>query len=93
MAKKPKRQHRLSDAYSFAGCRAKAALRGVFGDPDVRIVSLDRRSKKQCAAAAGEPRKAGTTGASGRFTILPVAGSGLCWSLRCAGSHAVIAAA
>ena len=32
-------------------------VRGVFGDPDVRIVSLDRRSKKRCAAVAGGSQK------------------------------------
>lgn len=43
---KTERQRRLSDAYSFAGFRAKATVRGVFGDPDVRIISVQRRSKK-----------------------------------------------
>jgi transposase len=46
MAKSGKRQRRLSDGYSFAGFRALETVRGVFGDPDVRMVTLDRRSKK-----------------------------------------------
>jgi hypothetical protein len=33
---------------------------GVFGDPDVRIVTLDRRSKKRFAAAAVASIWAGT---------------------------------
>ncbi len=37
----------------FAGFRARQTVRGVFGDPDVRIVRLDRRSKKRFAAVAG----------------------------------------
>ena len=45
MAQSGKRQHRLSDGYSFAEFRAQATVRGVFGDPDVRIVKLGRRSK------------------------------------------------
>jgi len=40
-----KQQRRLSDAYSFAGFRAKGTVRGVFGDPDVRIVNFQPRSK------------------------------------------------
>jgi transposase len=53
MAKSGKRRRRLSDGYSFAGFGAKATVRGVFGDPDVRIVRLDRRSKKRFAAVVG----------------------------------------
>src|SRR5208282_2404784 len=62
MAKSGKRQRRLSDGYSFAGFRARATVRGVFGDPDVRIVRLDRRSKKRFAAVADGPGTAGTIG-------------------------------
>jgi len=47
MTKSSKRQRRLWDGYSFAGFRARASVRGVFGDPDTRIVNLDRRAKKQ----------------------------------------------
>jgi hypothetical protein len=46
MAQSGKRQRRLSDGYSFRGFRAQATVHGVFGDRDVRIVTLDRRSKK-----------------------------------------------
>src|SRR6202795_2497708 len=61
-----KRQRRLSDGYSFAGFGAKETLRGVFGDPDVRIVRLDRRSKKRFAAVVSGSPTAGTTGGWGR---------------------------
>jgi antirestriction protein ArdC len=53
MAESGKRQRRLSDGYSFAGFRARVTVRGVFGDPNVRIVRLDRRSKKRLAVVAG----------------------------------------
>src|SRR6266478_5503521 len=65
MAESGKRQRRLSDGYSFAGFRAKEPLRGVFGDPDVRILRLNRRSKKRFAAVAGGSGTAGTTGGQG----------------------------
>ena len=45
MGRRVKQQRRLSDAYSFAGFRAKGTVRGVFGDPDVRIVNFQPRSK------------------------------------------------
>src|ERR1700726_2074360 len=53
MAKSGKRLRRLSDGYSFAGFCARAIVRGVFGNPDVRIVSLERRSKKRFCGCCG----------------------------------------
>jgi len=67
MARSAKRQRRLSDGYSFVGFRANATVRGVFGDPDVRIVRLDRRSKKRFAAVVGGSTMAGTIDGCGRF--------------------------
>ncbi len=46
MAQSGKRQLRLSDGYSFPGFEAQARVRGVFGEPCVRVVTLVRRSKK-----------------------------------------------
>jgi hypothetical protein len=45
----------LLDAYRFAGVRPKARLRGVFGDPKARIITLTRRSKKRCVVVVAEP--------------------------------------
>jgi hypothetical protein len=53
MAQTGKGQRRLSDGYSFRGFRARAAVRGMFGDRDVRIVTLDRRSKKTACGCCG----------------------------------------
>src|SRR5271168_1027525 len=53
MAKSGKGQRRVSDGYSFAGFRARETVRGVFGDPDVRIVTLDRSSKKAACGCCG----------------------------------------
>jgi hypothetical protein len=60
--RRPRVQHnpRVSwrpDGYSFAGFRAQEAVRGVFGDPDVRIVSLDRRSRKPACGGCGRVQK------------------------------------
>jgi hypothetical protein len=92
MARSSKRQRRLSDGYSFAGFRARETVLGVFGDPDVRVVSLDRRAKKQSAAAAAGSRRVGTTGGRGGFAICRAPGSGLSWNSKCVASRAAIAA-
>jgi hypothetical protein len=92
MAESGKRQRRLSDGYSFAGFRAKATVRGVFGDPNVRIVRLDRRSKKRLAVVADWSRTAGTTGGYGRFATCRAQDFGLFWNSKCGASHAAVAA-
>lgn len=43
---KTNKQHRLLDTYAYPGFRPQAAVKGVFGDPKVRIVTLCRREKK-----------------------------------------------
>jgi hypothetical protein len=92
MAKSGKRQRRLSDGYSFTGFRAKASVRGVFGDPDVRIVRLDRRSKKRFAAVAGGAGTAGTIGGCGRFATCRAQDFGLFWNSKCDASRAAVVA-
>jgi hypothetical protein len=54
MAQSGKGQQRLSDGYSFAVFRAQSTVRGVFGDPGVRIVRLDRHAKKRSATDVGD---------------------------------------
>jgi transposase len=50
-------RRRLADGYSFAGFRARASVRGVFGDPAVQIITLDRRSKKTVCGCCGRVQK------------------------------------
>src|SRR3984893_19213076 len=92
MAKSGKRLRRLSDEYSFAGFRAKGAVRGVYGDPDLRILRRDRRSKKRFAAVAGGSGTAGTTGGCGRFAICRAQGFGFFWNSKCGASRVAIVA-
>jgi hypothetical protein len=92
MTKSGKRQRRLSDGYSFAGFRAKTTVRGVFGDPDVRIVRLDRRSKKRFAAVAGGSGTAGTTGGCDRFATCRAQDFGLFSKSKCGAWHAAVVA-
>ena len=51
MARASRRLRRLWDTYSFAGFRAQPTVRGIFGDPKARVVTLTRRSKKRRAGA------------------------------------------
>src|ERR1019366_5248769 len=83
MAKTATRRRRLSDGYSLAGFRPKETVRGIFGDPDVRIVSLDRRSKKQSAVVAG---------GYGEFATCRVQDFGLFWNSKCGASRAGVVA-
>jgi transposase len=48
MAHPAKRVRRLWDAYTFPGFRPRSTVRGIFGDPKARIITLVRRSKKAC---------------------------------------------
>jgi len=45
MATSMKRSQRLLDAYRFPGFRPQATVKGVFGDPKARVVTLVRREK------------------------------------------------
>jgi hypothetical protein len=92
MAKSGKRQRRLSDGYSFAGFRAQATVRGVFGDPDVRIMRLDRRSKKRFAAVAGGSGTAGTIGGCDRFATYRAQDFGLFWNSKFGAWRAAVVA-
>jgi hypothetical protein len=67
MRSKPKR--RLLEVYKYAGFRPRAAIREAEGDAGTLIVSLERRSKKPCAAVAVRRAGAGTTAGSGKSAI------------------------
>jgi hypothetical protein len=41
-----KRRRRLWDTYCFPGFRPEQTVRGIFGDPKARVITLKRRSKK-----------------------------------------------
>jgi hypothetical protein len=57
----PGKKKRLDDAYRFPGFRPSRWVCGVFGDPQVRIMVLEREQKKQLAAFA--------VNSTGHFTI------------------------
>src|SRR3989442_13461884 len=62
---KTRRPRRLVDAYAFRGFRPGARVRGSFGDPLARIVTLARRAKKRAAGLAERCIAASTTARAG----------------------------
>jgi len=77
---------RLPDTYRFPGFRPAAVIRGIFGDPKARIVTLQRRRKKRRAASAVNPGAPITTASSGRFATCRVAIPVCTWRSRFAAS-------
>jgi hypothetical protein len=51
----------LRDLFSFPGFVASAKLKGVFGDPRARVVTLRRRKKRLCVRIAAICAAAATT--------------------------------
>ena len=92
MANSSKMRRRLTDVYTFAEVRPHATVRGVFGNPQVRVITLIRRSKKRSAAAAAECIGDGTTDGYGACAISAVASGTSCWTSRFGASIAGVAA-
>jgi len=73
---------RLLDAYRVPGFRPLDEVKGVFGDPLARVVTLVRRSKKHAAEPAAASTPAGTTAARAGCATCPAGRTGSIWSLR-----------
>ena len=54
---------KLLDAYKVPGFRARTRIEGYASEPFGFVITLDRRSKKPCAPAAGSDVTVFTTGA------------------------------
>src|SRR2546427_13143127 len=85
MARTAKRRRRLWDAYSFPGFRPQPTVRGIFGNPKARVITLNRRSKKRPAAVAITSRWVGTTERSAACAIFRAATLGYFWNWRYGG--------
>jgi len=70
---------RLPDTYRFPGFRPEAIVRGIFGDPKARIVSLRRRRKKRPAVPVVNPIEAFTTASPAGSATCPVATRACTW--------------
>jgi len=58
-----KRARTWCEMYSFSGFRAEEKLKGVFGDPDVRVVQLRRKKRPVPVRYAAARAVRSTTGA------------------------------
>jgi hypothetical protein len=77
------KRRRLLDAYRFAGFRRLDEVRGVFGDPHARVVTLVRRSKKRPAARAEENIPGGAIVSFVWLGTFRPAACACSWSSRC----------
>ncbi len=82
----------LRDAYKVRGFRVLATLDSYELEPPVLVLTLNRRAKKQCAAAAGKFAAAFTTAAGGAHAISNAGIAKFMSTLKCAASHAKPAA-
>ena len=73
----------LREAYRFPGFVPARSIRGVFGNPQARVVSLKRRQKKQPAESAGAGTETTTTESSRGCETYPVATCKSTWSWKC----------
>ena len=73
---------RLPDAYRFPGFSPEPIVRGIFGDPKARVVSLRRRRKKRSVAFAANPSVAITTANRVESATCPVATPASTWTSR-----------
>ena len=86
------RGRQLRDAYRFTGFVPAAIVRGAFGDPLARVLTLRRRQKKPPVGFVSF----GTAGFMIRsfvwFETCRVVSTASIWSCSCAGSPAGVAA-
>jgi len=76
------RKQYLEADYCPAGCRVRRATRGVFGDPQARVITLERLQKKRTVDVAGSWRPAFTIAKSSGFGTFPAGRLGFTWKLR-----------
>lgn len=81
MRSRPQKK-RLLDAYRFPGFRPLDEIRGVFGDPFARVVTLVRRSKKHAAECVAANIRAGMTDVFDAFATCHAGHCGYTWSSR-----------
>jgi hypothetical protein len=64
------KNRKLLDEYRYPGFRPMAKIKGVFGDPKARVITLRRSQKKRYAAVAVQCIEAITTRRRGAYGIM-----------------------
>jgi len=86
------KSNKLEDAYRFPGFVPRPNIRGVFGDPFARVLTLNRREKKRHAELVAVSTRDSTTGKSGAYETFLAVGFVSTWNWRFAASLAGAAA-
>jgi hypothetical protein len=80
-----KKTKKLLDEYRFPGFRPLAAIKGKFGDPKARIITLVRIQKKLYAVVAAPLIASSMTARSGKSGIFPAVMPASIWNSKCGG--------
>ena len=89
---KTRKPRRLADTYTFPGFHPLAYVQGIFGDPQARLITLVRRTKKQSAVRVEQPIGLGTTADSGGSAICHAGIIESTWTWRCGAFTAAVVA-
>lgn len=87
-----RKRKRLFDTYRFPGFRPEEVVKGVFGDPKARVITLVRRSKKRRVASVAWRIGTGTTASGAACAICPAPIRGSTSSSKCAACTAGVSA-
>ncbi len=79
---------KLEDAYRFPSFHPLPNIRGVFGDPFARVITLTRREKKRLAAPVAVFTRGITTVKADVFETFPAVAFASTWNLMCVESPA-----
>lgn len=85
------RSKNLEDAYRFPRFHPLPNIRGVFGDPFARIITLIRREKKRHAASVAVFTRDITTGRQDVSETFPAVAFASTWNSKCVESPAEVA--
>jgi len=86
-----KRIKQLCDAYRFQGFRPLKTLKGLFGDPVARIITLRRRGKKRFVGVVERFGGLSTTEERGWFGTSLAGICGFIWRWNCGEWNAAVA--
>ncbi len=79
---------RLWDTYRFAGFRPASTVRGIFGDPKVRVIRLQRRGNKRDVVSVATSTAVGTIAGCAECATCLVETPGSTWNWKSGASIA-----
>jgi hypothetical protein len=82
------KNRKLLDEYRFPGFRPMAKIKGVFGDPKARVITLRRTQKKRYAAVVELHIEVITTSRRDAHEICLAGMLGYIWNWKCGESIA-----